>query len=265
MTKTDPNAVERAMRERRTVKVFREASDSGPEPAALPAGFRAGLAASIEAAAWAPFHRAAHASHRRDEAGLDSIVPWRFYVLEQESCRSLVQAIAQGSKQYESDIWRSAPRSKIPAMLRAAGALVLVTWLPDPPPEPDGHSETADSKSVDAAKAASDDQNTMSERLAEHRQRNEEHLAAAAAATQNLLVAATARQMANYWSSGGVLRTVEARAMAGIPADQPLLGAIFLFPEPAESDTFVTGKLRDLRGPIESWCRHVDVQDLSSD
>ena len=259
MKKIDPTAVERAMRDRRTIKVFREESD--PEPPALPAGFRAGLDAIIEAAAWAPFHRAAHAGHRRHGDGLDSIVPWRFYVLERESCHSLVRAIEQGADQHQSEIWRNAPRSKIPSMLRAAGALILVTWLPDPAPVDEGLESGSEDRSAQAKDQATGDQQAASERLAEHRLRNEEHLAAAAAATQNLLVAATAREMANYWSSGGVLRTVEARALAGIPAEQPLLGAIFLFPEPQEDDTFVTGKLRDLRGPIGSWCRRVGRLD----
>ena len=60
---------------------------------------------------------------------------------------------------------------------------------------------------------------------------NMEHIAAAAAAIENLLLAATARGVSNYWSSGGVLRSQIVRQLLAIPPAEIVLGAIFFFPK----------------------------------
>jgi len=235
-------AVDAAIRARRTVKVFH---DPDAPAAKIPAGFNQSVEAILDVAGWAPFHKAAHARHRQGDQA--SIVPWRFHWFDAHACHALIRRIEALSKTVDEPIWQSAPKSKIPKMLSAAGAMVLVTWLPDPEP-------TTLPGQVEAA------------RRAEHQLRNDEHLAAAAAASQNLLLAATARGMASYWSSGGVLRTERALELCGILTDQSLLGAIFLFPEPlgAEGEDYVTGKLRDLRGPVEGWSRRVEVGEIPS-
>ncbi len=184
---------------------------------------------SVTAAGWAPFHYAAHAVHRRGDLG--AIVPWRMYVLDDPACRGLLAFL---DAQEDVEPWTSARTSKIPRMLAAAGALVLVTWLPDPPPPA---AEPSRALVID--------------------DRNAEHLAAASAATQNLLLAATARGLASYWSSGGMLRERALLDRCGVAPGQPLLAAVFLFPEPSEGDEFVTGKLREKRGAREGWVTRV--------
>jgi nitroreductase len=74
--------------------------------------------------------------------------------------------------------WSKAWGSKIPKLLAVAGAAILVTWLPDPP---------------------------TSGEVLELTDNNMEHVAATAAAVQNVLLAAEARGMFSYWSSGGIL------------------------------------------------------------
>ena len=83
---------------------------------------------------------------------------------------------------------------------------------------------------------------------------NEEHLAGAAAAIQNLLLAGEARDLQTYWSSGGVLAASECFELCGIPAEQKLLGAIFMFPPQPDTNADIhEGKLRNQRGTPDSW------------
>ncbi len=178
----------------------------------------------IVGAGWAPFHRAAHQAHL-DRDDLPSILPWRFYMLDAGACRRLRAFLLE-----RGDV------TKIPKMLATADAMIQVTWLPNPSTEPVSGLFKAD--------------------LA-----NMEHIAAASAAVQNLLLAATARGIANYWSSGGALRSPELFEKLGIPASEILLGSIFFFPQTADRDDVEVRhtKLRDQRGPIEHWARWVDV------
>jgi hypothetical protein len=117
-------------------------------------------------------------------------------------------------------------------MLAASGSLVMVTWLP----EPDGK------KSLSAKKQTI----------------NEAHLAAASEATQNLLLALEVRSLQGYWSSGGVLASKECYSLCGIPTNEKLLGAIFVFPKQTEEQEVCYGKYRDKRGNAKSWMTWVD-------
>lgn len=146
--------------------------------------------------------------------------PWRFAMLDASGCRALLSRL--------SDIPK--PPGKIANMLAVADALLLVTWMPEP--------------SEDGWQA-----NTF----------NMEHIAAGSAAIQTLMLAATERGIASYWSSGGALGTPEAFAMLGIESTDVLLGAVFLFPEDATNAEAVPGKMREKRSTPDAWSRWVSL------
>ncbi len=180
----------------------------------------------VATAGWAPFHRVAARVHQEADA-LPSIVPWRFHLLDAAGCRALRQALLERGD-----------KSKIPRMLAAATALIQATWLPNP------------------AKG----EHTG---LFEATEENLEHIAAAGAAVQNLLLAATARGIPNYWASGGALRGAEAFRWMGIPTREILLGAVFLFPADTRDAELSGGSHRDNRGAPADWSRWVEL-DVSS-
>ena len=120
-------------------------------------------------------------------------------------------------------------------MLAGCGALVLVTWLPEPDDSERGRGE------------------------AHRTMMDEEHLAAAAAATQNLLLATKARKINTYWSSGGVLREWECFELCKIPVQEKLLGAVFMSPEVTKKVVARPGHLRDRRGPAHHWMTSVSI------
>ncbi|MCA9193134.1 MAG: hypothetical protein KDB03_15270 [Planctomycetales bacterium] len=206
---------------RTTVKVFSECD--------LPVvNNRASVDRLIGLAGWAPFHRSCDASHRNGE--LSGLEPWRFYGLDAADCRLLKKKIP------------SENAGKIPLMLAAAQSLVLATWLPNPCSQFQANSQFRD-------------ESCFAPTLA-----NMEHIAAAAAAVENLLIAATADGITNYWSSGGVLRSPEVFRLAEIPEREILLGAIFLFPSNAiEQTTRVGSKMRAERSPAAGWMRWVSL------
>jgi nitroreductase len=174
---------------------------------------------AIRVAGWAPFHYARN---------VDSVAePWRFHVLWHPSCR----AIACDFLRLFPD---SKPNNKLPAMLTACSALVIVNWLP---------------------------QLNLSESAEKTQEINEEHLAATAAAVQNLLLLLTAQGMGTYWSSGGQFRAQAMFDWLGIPSTERLLAAVFVeFPEimdqPLER---LPGKHRDQRADVNKWMRIVEV------
>lgn len=172
----------------------------------------------------APFHYACHATHRKKNHPLPSIVPWRFYSLDTKACRTLLSFLK------DHDL----ATGKIPKLLAAATALVQVTWLPNPP-----------AQAIDG--------------LFEPSLKNMEHIAATSAAIQNLLLAATAKKIPNYWSSGGVLREKIVFDLLQIPTKEILLGSIFLFPKEVEKleVTVKKGKLRELKGKLNDWATWV--------
>lgn len=176
----------------------------------------------LNLAGQAPFHRACDESHRLGQ--LSAIEPWRFHVLKSADCRRLGKVIPKENA------------GKIPSMLSAADALLMATWLPNPSAEPPANGQLFDP--------------TLG---------NMEHIAAASAAIQNLLLAATARGISNYWSSGGILRTPATFELLGIPQAEILLGAIFLFPDEIGSAERVGSKLRDKRCPASTWSRTVSI------
>lgn len=178
----------------------------------------------LELAGCAPFHRACEDSHRQGD--LNGIEPWRFHVLDAANCRRFVPHLPKENA------------GKIPAMLAAADALIMATWLPS--------SGNATPMGDEPGFAV-----TLT---------NVEHIAAASAAIQNLLVAATARGIRNYWSSGGVLRLPSVFEQLGIPTNEILLGAIFLFPQEIGDAELATSKLRELRTSPEHWSRWIQLK-----
>lgn len=210
---------------RETRKVFADPA----APPAVPGDLIETVWQSLSDAAWAPFHYPSHPSHRET---LTSPVPWRFHVLDHTACRALIETLASLSTQHTDDpVLASAMNGKIPSMLAAAGALVLVTWLPHP-------------TKGDAT----------SEKLV---QMNEEHLMAAAAATQTLLLSLTARALRTYWSSGGALRTRPVFDALGIGAGEQFAAAVFVWPDEFEGEESVPGKHRETRGTVDDFARRV--------
>lgn len=209
----DPGIVDRAIQNRKTVKLLSDTpGDSNLEAEVIDS--------LLSTAGWAPFHRPASKVHQENSA-LNSKVPWRFYLLDGPTCRTLRERLIQ-----EGD------ETKIPKMLATAATLVQVTWLPNP-------KTSSEAKHYDP---------TLE---------NMEHIAAASAAVQNLLVAATARDIQTYWSSGGGLRIPENMKRLGIPDTEILLGSIFLFTQVPEGSIANSGKLRDQRGEVTSWAKRV--------
>lgn len=218
-------------RNRKTVKVLREIEHDRPLFPDVAQKLRHDLQEMAELASWAPFHHFAHPSHITSPS--DSHLPWRFHILEKPACMQLIAFLekkAMETGDQEQTKWLRAWNTKIPKLLSGAGALVLVTWLPDPKEE--GLEES---------------------KLIKLNERNAEHLCAASAATQNLLLAATARNYHSYWSSGGILRNPESWEELAIPTNQSLVGAIFISPEKMENAEVLEGSLREKRGTLSGW------------
>ncbi len=149
---------------------------------------------------------------------------WRFHVLDAAACRWLRQRLPVENA------------GKIPAMLAAADALIMATWLPNA-----GFQRYRWVMSQDLLLTLA----------------NVEHIAAASGCDSELAVGCDARSIANYWSSGGVLRLPEVFQLLEIPTDQILLGAIFLFPKEIGDSELAVSKLRPLRTPWHDWTRGV--------
>lgn len=209
----NPTAVDHAIMNRKTVKVL--AAEDLPVR-----DVRDTLADLVQLAGMAPFHRACEEMHRA-EGELAGIEPWRFYIVDAENCRRLKHQIPLENA------------GKIPAMLSAADALIIATWLPNSGPEGDG--------------------------LFDPTLGNMEHIAAASAAVQNLLLAATARGIANYWSSGGVLRERAVFQKLNIPDREILLAAIFFFPQETGAAEVASSKLREHRSSANHWSRWITL------
>ncbi len=187
----------------------------------------------VAIAGYAPFHRACDEVHR--QSTLAGIEPWRFHILDAANCRRLIDVLPMENA------------GKIPAMLAAADALIMATWLPSQALA--GEDPGGATPEVTKLDHVHFDANLM----------NLEHIAAASAAIQNLLLAATARGIRNYWSSGGVLRLPSVFRQLGIPTEQILLGAVFLFPQEIGEAELATSKLREHRTPPENWSRWVTL------
>ena len=167
---------------------------------------------------------------------LTSIMPWRFYLLDAANSRALREVVLDRGV-----------TDNVPRMLATCVATILATWLPNPRRvEPESVSESQ----------------PVPGELFEGTEHNMEHIAAAAAAIQSLLIAATARGIASFWSSGGVLRRAETFSLLGIPAEEILLGAVYLFPKQTGDAEVATSKQRDKRGTPAEWSRWVTVSSV---
>lgn len=215
------DAFEQLAQRRKTVKVLAEDS--------LPCVDRREVVERIiVSAGWAPFHKICSPDHRGD-AKLSGIEPWRFHSLDAHACRKLRSRVIDRES-----------AGKIPAMLASADAMIMATWLPNPPAA--GAIATRDNEGFEPTLG------------------NVEHIAAASAAVQSLLLAATAAGFETYWSSGGILRSPEIFGLLDIPNEQRLLGAIFLFPgnlQASDRVSIAESKLRSERRPASDWSRWV--------
>lgn len=192
------------------------------------------LESLVFAAAHAPFHYVAAASHRAKLTD-HAPEPWRIYILHRDVCRAVRKWLIDRND-----------KTKVPEMLATADMVLQVTWCPtrlEETPEPEEDDR------YDASLT------------------NMEHIAATGAAIQNILLSATEEGVPNYWSSGGPLRTREAFMLLGIPRDEILLGSVFFFPRNIETNPEVTvfpGKMRERRSFGRSWCRRVEQLDTGS-
>lgn len=213
---------EEAIQKRKTLKL--RADPHNPLPVQKGDDFRTEIEKLIQLAARAPFHYESHQSHRN--GGFSGAEPWRFYVLDGVNCRTLLDALNR-------EVPMKAPEG-IRQMLAAADALILTTWLPEP-----SRKKTR----------------TFYPNL-----KNMEHIASAGAAIQNLLLAATSEGINAYWSSGGILRKPKTVRFLGIPSQEILIGAVFLFPNDfPDSVETKTGNNAGKRGDICDFMQWIQV------
>ncbi len=205
---------------RKTTKVMFD-----PERPAAPETDRETIESLIALAGWAPFHKPAHRVHWR---GTRTIEPWRFHLADAATCRRLIGFVQDNAEK----------AGRVPQMLAAAEALILATWLPNPPENGD---------------------DGLNGGLFEPTMANMEHIAAASAAVQSFLLAATERGLTTYWSSGGFLRDAATFDYLGIPAQQILLGAVFVFPN--DGGERIPGGMRAKRSERAAWSSWVTPQD----
>ncbi|MEX0608691.1 MAG: nitroreductase family protein [Balneolaceae bacterium] len=213
------------IRSRQTIKL--KVDENNPLPVNTSENFRKEVEKLIEIAGWAPFHYECNSYYQ--EGDLNGKEPWRFHVLDSQTCRDLLEML-------KKDIPVKSTEG-IKQMLAAADALILVNWLPEP--------SSRTQKFYPNVK-------------------NMEHIAATGAAIQNLLLMATEKGIINYWSSGGILRKPAVQKLLGISLDEILLGAVFLFPDPDDVEAeVITGKNREMRSTSEKWMEWVSVKGKS--
>ncbi len=211
------NFVDEVIKNRRTEKVLALENSSPLLKEAEIKHFDELVFQSVDVAGWAPFH------YDRKKDGVAE--PWRFTIFKASRCRE----IAEHFSEWFTDI---KPNNKLPKMLNACGALVLVTWLPE--------------TEIDNPKIG---------------QVNEEHLAAAAAATQNLLLALESRGLGTYWSSGGQLGSPEFFQRFEMNPDGRLIAAIFVrYPGLLSESAMdvIAGKNRQKRSQWQNWTKVID-------
>ncbi|MFK7770253.1 MAG: hypothetical protein AB8B55_23790 [Mariniblastus sp.] len=225
-------SIEALIRQRKTLKVLSPVDQPAQISADAENVFNPIVLDSIKSAGWAPFHY--------DRAVDGMAEPWRAHVLWHQDCRK----VAANFNVWFDDV---KPSNKLPPMLSACGALVLVTWLPQ-------FSFGACAKSVESAA----DQGVPKEKQVVI---DEEHLAATSAMVQNLLLLLTAHGMGTYWSSGGQFRTPTMFEKLGIGLEQRLLAAVFVeYPSTqSEERERLAGKHRDARSGDSKWVREVGL------
>ena len=186
----------------------------------------------LDLAATAPYHYKSHKYYTNREE-LNSSLPFRFYVLDTETCRQTSKYIAK----------QEINAGKIKNMLDAAEVLFIVTWLPE----------------IDDLETLKNEENEAVP--FEGSLKNMEHIAAASSAIQNVLIGATARNIPNYWSSGGCLRAKQLREHLGVSLEEILLGAVFLFPKNSEDrKAFIKlGALRNIGKKKSTWSKWINL------
>jgi nitroreductase len=206
------------IRKRKTSKVFGRPEQPVRLGPAATRQFDPLVRQAVAVAGLAPFHFA------RNIEGIAE--PWRVTVLWWEACRSLALELPELGLDLK-------PGNKLPALLSACGAAILVHWLRANPDEID-----------DAAR---------------REETNSEHLAAASAYVQNLLLLLTAAELESYWASASPLDLPPLKHRLGIPANRKLVGAILVgYPlaETAELERAGGGN-HARRAPAEAWSREL--------
>lgn len=224
------NEFEQVIHSRKTSKVLLSVELRLEQQALWSEEHTSTLHGMLNAAAWAPFHKKAHAQHC--DGDLNAPMPWRFHVVKPEACTRLLEFLEQQAQAHPDSKWTRAWQSKIKEMVSACGVLVQATWLPDP--------SVSDNNNVDAQSPAFD-------------LKNIEHVAAASSAVQSLLLAAQSQNWLSYWSSGGILRDEDIFDYMGINRCEKLLGSIFLSPQAHPLARIIEGGLRDQRGELSGW------------
>ena len=227
-TPEDHQTVTRVIRQRRTFKVIGCVDAPVQFDLQYAEKNRAIVLESVKSADSAPFHY--------DRQCENVPQPWRVDILWHESC----QKVAANFYQWFDDV---KPGNKLPSMLSACGACVLVSWLPQ---FSNSVSQDASSSTVPKAKQIQIDQ---------------EHLAAASAYVQNLMLLLTAANMGTYWSSGGQFRTTEMMDRLSMAAPRQLLAAVFVeFPNTNMNEIQrVPGKLAEARSSPDRWMNIVQL------
>lgn len=207
------------IRERKTTKVFGLPEQPVRLSSDVALRFDQQVRAATAAAGPAPFHFA------RNIEGVAE--PWRATTLWWETCRTLAAELPGLCPDLK-------PGNKLPAMLSACGAVVLVHWLPataDEIAEPGKREET-----------------------------NFEHLAAASAYVQNLLLLLTAAGLESYWASANLLDTGAVKQRLDIPLGWKLLAAIMVGYPLTETAALerAGGGNRAKRSPPEAWSRELE-------
>ncbi len=236
------SAVDHVIRERKTKKLLGNASGAEPHPlddSGRLQEFDAGVQACLALAGWAPFHHGRGALDVDCQRAIPE--PWRFYHLDRLACLTLLHKIDELLSPEDR-------RGKVPALLASAGALVIATWLPD----------------VEQPILETDDPDSAAEKSKTNRKlemRNEEHLAATACAVHNLILAAEARGLDSYWSSGGLLRDDRVRRYLDLSIHERIIGTVFLAPCHTNfaNITVAPGGQRRLRTAPAHWCRRVNL------
>lgn len=207
-----------SIRRRKTIKVFGQPERPVQLAPAAAERFDQQVRAAIAAAGPAPFHFA------RNLEGVAE--PWRVTTLWWEACRELAAELPGLCPDLK-------PGNKLPAILSACGAAVLVHWLPASPEE-----------------------------IAEPFKREEtnfEHLAAASAYVQNLLLLLTASDLESYWASANLLDSPAVKSRLAVPAGRKLLGAIMVGYPLVETANLerAGGGNREKRSPASAWSREL--------
>ncbi len=222
-TAADFQTVTRVVKNRHTFKVIGDVDSPVKIAHPLAQRYRATVMESVATADAAPFHY--------DRACNNVAQPWRVNILWHESC----QKIAMNFYQWFEDV---KPGNKIPAMLSACGACVLVSWLPQ--------FGDVDDQAIAKSKQIQIDR---------------EHLAATSAYVQNLLLLLTAANMGTYWSSGGQFGDSAMMDRLSMDHGQELLAAVFIeFPQTNGGHVKrLPGKLADKRAAGEAWMRVIEL------